>query len=729
MEVDIAERASAESARGNQRGRSRHGRGRGQGRINRGASLAFRPVSVNPATPTSPSNTVATSDAPLRRGGRAGAHGRGGHTQPPNQLINGRTFGGRLTQTQSNDSQQQSDNQLQGDAAEFVPGQRHQQQRHTEKSSNQRQPRNPRQQNAPKKRLPKSEAADIATRTHEDIDNGHYECPICTSEVQRNSKVWSCHTCWTVFHLTCVKKWAANAGASLSQQEPQNGELPPMRQWRCPGCNLPKDILPGPYTCWCQKETDPKSTAGLPPHSCGQTCAQERARKCPHPCQLTCHAGPCPPCTHMGPTQRCFCGKHETTKRCSETTYDTGWSCGDVCNTILACGEHRCLLPCHDGICGPCDVRLPARCYCGQMEKDVLCGDHHKPRDSFLNHKGHDGGDFTESWTGMFDCGNICGRTFDCGIHECEQQCHSQDQEAGHCPRSPDVVTHCSCGKTHLSELADERRQTCQDPIPSCQKPCEKWLPCGHFCPKVCHSGECPSCVETVTINCRCGRTTSKTICHQGHEEQPQCMRTCRANLNCGRHACEERCCTGERKAVERLATKRRQRPLGSAPINHADGFEAEHICTRQCGRLLKCGTHLCEELCHKGPCGSCREAIFEEISCNCGRTVLQPPLPCGTSAPPCRFPCERPKTCGHPQVAHNCHGDNEQCPRCPFLVQRRCLCGRTTLKNQQCWFQDVRCGDVCGKRLRCGVHFCQKQCHRLGDCEDSHGQPCSTLR
>ncbi|ODH22206.1 hypothetical protein ACO22_05551 [Paracoccidioides brasiliensis] len=37
----------------------------------------------------------------------------------------------------------------------------------------------------------KSTAHDIATCTHEDIANGLYECPICTSELGRKSKVWS----------------------------------------------------------------------------------------------------------------------------------------------------------------------------------------------------------------------------------------------------------------------------------------------------------------------------------------------------------------------------------------------------------------------------------------------------------------------------------------------------------------------------------------------------------
>jgi transcriptional repressor NF-X1 len=52
-------------------------------------------------------------------------------------------------------------------------------------------------------------------------------------------------------------------------------------------------------------------------------------------------------------------------------------------------------------------------------------------------------------------------------------------------------------------------------------------------------------------------------------------------------------------------------------------------------------------------------------------------------------------------------------------------MCGKNILKNQPCWLSEVRCGDVCGKVLRCGTHRCQKQCHRPGDCEEPCKQSC----
>ena len=734
----------------------------------RDPSLSLRPASIGPRSqPTSnePSSAevsaaengprVGRRDGAGRRDARGGRHEGGAHgvlgqaidrarqTHEGHHGHNhalttstGRQFGGRLTEeveqsgedTGRLDHQLPSETRLQPDAPEFRPGQRHQPRARQSRGGKPGPPQVRHQHAAPRARRDsnlKSKAPDIATRTHEDILNNLYECPICTSEIGRHSKVWSCKTCWTVFHLSCITKWSTNEGAAIAQQQNQNGDIPPPRQWRCPGCNLPKDVLPSMYCCWCEKETDPRSISGIPPHSCGQTCGKHRIlpKKCPHPCELLCHAGPCPPCTHMGPVQSCYCGKKSTSRRCMETDYDAGWSCGEICGDPMICGEHACPRPCHEGLCGACEVEADCKCYCGKVHRMMPCYDRgDEKRSKRLSEDVH-GETSLEQWTGVFRCASLCFRPFDCGIHHCEQKCHPQDTEPAHCPRSPDVVSYCPCGKTLLKDISNSERDTCEAPIPNCDKKCLKKLYCGHACQEICHAGQCLPCLMTVQIGCRCGRVQSSTICHQGHEEPPQCMRACKATLNCGRHECGERCCPAERKAAERQAMKRKLRPLGAARIID-EGFEAEHICTRTCGRLLKCGNHTCPELCHKGPCGTCREAIFDDISCHCGKTVLQPPLPCGTSPPPCRFDCERPTNCGHRRIPHNCHGDEELCPKCPYLIEKPCMCGKKRLKNQPCWLADVRCGEICGKMLKCGSHSCRKPCHRPGDCEDA-GKSC----
>ncbi|KAH8703300.1 hypothetical protein BGW36DRAFT_369115 [Talaromyces proteolyticus] len=739
--------------RGRGRGRGFHrGRGRGRGRGGDGEAPQPAPSDVGEThnhtdnvptdqlqpQPQTRSNNTRERGRGKTKGNRGDRTARGKNnrtvnasaaSKPPAQ-IGGRAFGGRLTRedveaqenTGGDESLADGDN-LRPDAPAFVPNKPLATVPKTSPNSHS-------QRKATLKVTTKSTAHDIATRTHEDIANNLYECPICTNELSRKSRVWSCGLCWTVFHLGCIKKWSGNEGSIFqNQQQPQGeNEIDKARQWRCPGCNLPQDVFPTTYSCWCEKEIDPQSLPGLPPHSCGQTCSRMR-KGCPHPCDSTCHAGPCSPCTAMGPTQDCFCGKNSTTKRCVETDYVNGWSCGEICGDLLPCGKHFCSRPCHEGFCDACEELVDARCYCGRVEKQILCSMTEDEITSQLLDTEPDNPEKLETWIGSFRCGEPCNRSYDCGIHTCEKGCHPQDANSPHCPRSPDVVLRCPCGKTPLTKIEGfVPRTSCEDSIPNCSEPCGKSLSCGHSCPMICHTGPCRPCLLTVSINCRCGRNSFKTVCHQGTQEPPQCFRICKASMNCGRHTCTDHCCTGERKAIERQATKRKLRSLNAARGRGADNdVEAEHICTRICGRMLTCNRHTCPELCHKGPCGTCREAIFDEISCHCGRTVLYPPQPCGTRPPPCRYDCERAKPCNHPQTSHNCHTDEEECPKCPFLTEKLCLCGKKLLKNQPCWLSDARCGMICGEPLKCGSHSCQKQCHRPGECEDA-SWPCRQL-
>ncbi|KAI0447719.1 hypothetical protein F4803DRAFT_179203 [Xylaria telfairii] len=728
-------RTRGHRARGGRPSRGRGGRG-GRGNHQGNHQVAERsneqhraaaPTSV-PATDQSASHAARDGSAPRGRG-RRGARGSrseriaiGGGQRTT--MAASRAFGGRLTtETGTEDQTSESPTSLNASASTFVPGQPFI--RPSTQAANNSSLK-------PVRRPSKSGAPDLPTRIHEDISNGQYECVICTNEVLRNSRVWSCSICWTATHMSCVKKWFTNR-----IKPPEQEQQPQQQVWRCPGCNSTMNDEPGVYHCWCGKEINPKPVAGLPPHSCGQTCSKPRGT-CPHPCPLQCHAGPCPPCLLMGPSQPCFCGKNVSTKRCGETDYTKGWSCHEPCGDLLACGEHECQKECHSGLCGSCEVPVASLCYCGKESKDISCDTLGEKLESYdygriRTEDGafERGGEEPGTWfVGSFKCDHPCGRPFDCDNHSCERECHPQDEAQAHCPFSPDVITHCPCGKTSIDDIAAPRN-SCLDPIPNCDEVCNKSLDCGHLCHDNCHSGPCSECNQETELDCRCGRTRTAVVCHERDLHHPLCEKVCRIQLNCGRHEHGARCCPAEKRAIERVTLKRRNKNAASSN----EEFEAEHICIRACGRELKCGRHRCQQMCHRGPCPSCLEAVFEEISCNCGKTVLQPPQPCGTRAPECRFDCTRPRPCGHPQVAHNCHPDDVACPKCPFLVEKGCICGKKTLKNQPCWFEEPRCGLPCGKKLKCGTHSCNKQCHRSSACEDegisgSHcQQPCGKTR
>ncbi|KAL7628869.1 FKBP12-associated protein [Parahypoxylon ruwenzoriense] len=242
------------TARGTQGHRARGGRssrGRG-GRHQRTQPAAGRSQAPAPNPPTSDAPSTARGISPARgtstargnsnpdsrsRRGRRGTRGsrRGSSEYSQRTTLAGpRTFGSRLTtNAEAGESDSAGPVGLNVDAPDFIPGQpiveqgtntvggQHVKSKAVRKDS-------------------KSTAPDLPTRIHEDISNGQYECVICTNEVLRNSKVWSCSICWTVTHMSCVKKWFSNRTRTSDQQE---------SNWRCPGCNSPLTDEPTTYHC------------------------------------------------------------------------------------------------------------------------------------------------------------------------------------------------------------------------------------------------------------------------------------------------------------------------------------------------------------------------------------------------------------------------------------------------------------------------------------------------
>ncbi|KAF3282762.1 FKBP12-associated protein [Orbilia oligospora] len=717
--------STSSSNRGNRRG-GRYGQTIRHPRT--GASQSQLQSQSGQGEPTGTQDQPSSTNAAARGNTARQRARRGG-----NFASGGRQFGGQLTrpeatnQTEEGEDGGESSTVLRPEASTSTSGQPSTGNAQptiviesTTPSSSTTKPRRHRGAHKPPATL--REAETLTTRIHTEISAGEYECMICYSSVTRKSKIWDCSTCYAVFHLHCIKKWAKQA---LDVPSASNDEIVPQRTWRCPGCQSTSTEAPDRYTCWCGKTDSPEVARFVPPHSCGQTCNKPReplagkTNACPHGCDLQCHAGPCPPCGAMGPQQPCFCGKEVSVKRCLDTNYENGWSCGQVCGDVMPCGEHLCERGCHGGVCGGCEVVEVLKCYCGETEKGIKCCDKLVGKASREVVDGEE-----KNWEGFWKCERVCGKLFDCGEHRCEKGCHSAEEEEPHCPFSPDVIKFCPCGKTELGE--DRKREKCTDPIPHCDEVCGKVLPCGHECRQICHTGDCGLCMKTVDVFCRCGKTGSPSLCLQGDQgEKPMCRRVCHTTLNCLRHECGERCCSGEQKAKERMAAKKKVNVRG-----RTEDFEPEHICTRVCGKPLKCGSHDCSALCHRGACGSCLEASFDELACHCGRTRIMPPVPCGTKPPSCRFPCQRSKPCGHPNPTdHLCHLDDEACPNCPYLVQKRCVCGRTVIKNQPCYRDSVSCGQTCGLPLSCGSHICLKTCHAEGGCQEPCTQTCKKSR
>ncbi|KAH1328318.1 hypothetical protein KXX47_008256 [Aspergillus fumigatus] len=236
-----------------------------------------------------------------KRGGRGGGasldkgrrrdRGRGEDSKAVSGVLGGRTFEGRLSKPERASDEDQpdiaGDLSLRADAPEFVPGAPADGVipngiTSSAASSTIGKGKSKNIQARPPKVTTKSTAPDIATRIHEDIAHNLYECPICTSELGRRSRVWSCGLCWTVFHLSCVKKWSKNEGSAAQDAARRQAEGEPSapRAWRCPGCNLPHEIFPSTYSS-ASKGPVPQATRGpsLTPLACDDECARlERNR-------------------------------------------------------------------------------------------------------------------------------------------------------------------------------------------------------------------------------------------------------------------------------------------------------------------------------------------------------------------------------------------------------------------------------------------------------------------
>ncbi|MCJ1263293.1 FKBP12-associated protein [Lobaria immixta] len=226
-EASAAEAGAQLSGRG--RSTARRGRG-GRARARAGAGEPFggRDDKVDLVTNTD-------GDRSRVAGPGHSSTNANGHTSRFNY---GRQFGGNLTTPASTDQISHTGSTLQGDAPEFHPGQPH-----ISRFKNIRRAKGsttPQSSHAKASRLRrdsglKSTAPDIATRTHEDISNGIYECPICTSEKETflhlvsgdapdviyQKKLFHPHTTagvrkkpildqYLVYHLIHVAKLAAN---------------------------------------------------------------------------------------------------------------------------------------------------------------------------------------------------------------------------------------------------------------------------------------------------------------------------------------------------------------------------------------------------------------------------------------------------------------------------------------------------------------------------------------
>ncbi|KAJ4973490.1 hypothetical protein NE237_006664 [Protea cynaroides] len=198
-------------------------------------------------------------------------------------------------------------------------------------------------------------------------------------------------------------------------------------------------------------------------------------------------------------------------------------------------------------------------------------------------------------------------------------------------------------------------------------------------------------------------------------------------------------CCPGC-QSVQQLTAKEIRYVCfcGKQPDPRMDLYRTPHSCGEPCGKPLeredsndddRC-PHVCVLQCHPGPCPPCKAFTPR---CPCGKKTFT--MRCSDWKPmvSCEEPCNKLLECGRHSCDRICHYG--QCDPCLILMKGSCFCDKKEeflLCEEMVWKGDVKqndskhysCNSDCGKKLACGKHFCSEICH-FGPCGDCKLTPC----
>lgn len=147
----------------------------------------------------------------------------------------------------------------------------------------------------------------------------------------------------------------------------------------------------------------PRTSCTVPVPICQQRCIKSLP-DCSHQCGVSCHIGPCPPCTELV-ERSCRCGATMKKIKCGETRSTDGETgevlCDRACQALRACGRHQC-----NRICCPLASLVVAQRGKGKKRAGPA-----------LDALGVGEG-------GLHECDLPCGKTLSCGNHRCERKDH-----------------------------------------------------------------------------------------------------------------------------------------------------------------------------------------------------------------------------------------------------------------------------------------------------------------
>lgn len=297
-------------------------------------------------------------------------------------------------------------------------------------------------------------------------------------QIKSKDSIWSCKICFISFHLACIQRW----GNDSILQKKKSSENQPDGYYTSAGTFVHKNKISITWDCpQCRMVYEPSEV----------------------------------------PRQyECYCGKENNP---SIQPFLIPHSCGENCNKSLSCSVdgdlknvHRCKLICHPGPHPSCAQMIQKSCACGKSSvKTVRCSQ--------------------QSWS----CGKQCEKLLACGVHNCQEVCHLQ-QNCLPCNKSR--MLPCSCGSSSKEIKCDQMEW-------KCQKKCGKLFACNvHFCEKTCHpDGQCGNCMY-FDKTCFCGKQTKTSASCETFSKE-SCGSTCDKPLLCSEtqktHKCMSRCHAG----------------------------------------------------------------------------------------------------------------------------------------------------------------------------------------
>lgn len=586
-----------------------------------------------------------------------------------------------------------------------------------------------------------------------DLVNNKYECSICMVLIKKNTAVWSCDRCFGIWHIFCTKQWSKVGKEENSAK----------KSWGCPKCRAEYTAPPQSWCFCRKQKQPPNDLMRIPHSCGELCLKFREGTSCPHPCTLLCHPGPCPPCGAMGKmahcycgksnymllcgvedkgrscnsmcgktlncgkhkcneichsgecqdcthleSQKCYCGKEEENRLCGSgvediTVYGKSdpryFSCKEVCQRLLQCGNHKCEKVCHAGECAPCMLSpsILSTCGCGRTPA--------KHRTSCLDP--------------IPTCNNVCGKIMKCG-HTCVKDCHIG--ECSDCLQ--EVSLKCRCGLSSKTAICKDtgtsevflcsrvctKKKSCgkhicatkccptvsdptdKDGVHVCVSLCNKRLKCGtHNCKNICHKGHCPPCLEADYSDkvCACGKTIQHAPIRCGTPPL-ECTQECKLPRACGHPQTYHTCHFGECPPCVYLTTK--QCACGKTMVENVKCFSSIVLCGKKCQREMSCGLHVCKRECHLGAC----EKSISEGSKSCG-------FPCDRSLSTCHHTCQIP-----------CHPDIAECPKVPCTMTSTVYCECKRIKKE------VPCIGLEERTLECD-EACQKE-FRMKKLEEAFG-------